>query len=69
MKRYLLNRETDTNPNNDHEVHSEDCRLLPMTNYINLGHHPNCQHAMIEARKHFSNVDGCKVCVPDCHRG
>ena len=27
MKKYFLNRNTDTNPNNDHEVHKEGCHI------------------------------------------
>ena len=69
MKKYYVNNNTDTNPNNNHEVHAEDCHLLPLSNGTYLGVHTNCQSAVEKARTYHSNVDGCVHCAKACHRG
>ncbi|MEP1779329.1 MAG: hypothetical protein ABJH72_04340 [Reichenbachiella sp.] len=69
MKKYYVNNNTDTNPNNDHEVHADDCHLLPLSNGTDLGYHYNCQSAITEAKKHYSKVDGCVHCARECHHG
>ena len=69
MERYYVNQNTDTNPKNDHEVHKESCRLLPLRDKIDLGYHNNCQSALGKASQYYYNVDGCRVCIPECHRG
>lgn len=44
MDKYYLNQSTVTNPNNDHEVHKESCRPLPLRDrIIDLGYHTNCR--------------------------
>ena len=68
MDKYYVNRNTDTNPNNDHEVHNADCHLLPLADGIDLGYHQDCHSAMIQARKHFKDVDGCIHCCRPCHK-
>ena len=68
MDKYYVNRNTDTNPNNDHEVHKAGCHLLPLADGIDLGLHPNCQSAIQEAKKHYNDVDGCIHCARACHK-
>ena len=67
MDRYFLNKNTETNPNNDHEVHKEGCHLLPLRDGIDLGLHPNCQSAVTAAKGIYANSDGCIQCIPECH--
>ena len=66
MDAYLVNM----NPQDtgEHEVHKEDCSHLPaIYNRKHLGKFSACEDAVEEARKHYSNVDGCEHCVPKCH--
>ena len=66
MKRYLVNKQAQ--PTGEHEVHHEHCDHLPeLNNRLDLGYFNNCQAAVEEARKHYSNVDGCYYCCNDCH--
>ncbi|MGI6049176.1 MAG: hypothetical protein ACOYEG_14410 [Petrimonas sp.] len=67
MKDYFVNN----NPQitGEHEVHTEDCYYLKIAqSKTRLGTFYSCHGAMIEARKHYYNVDGCKYCCPDCHK-
>ncbi|WP_028586266.1 hypothetical protein [Desulfocurvus vexinensis] len=67
MPQYYVNR--NAQENGDHEVHEETCPYLPApANRIALGWHPSCHGAVLEARKHFAQVDGCYWCCNDCHR-
>jgi hypothetical protein len=53
----------------EHEVHKEDCIWLPEPdNRIHLGLFSSCHGAVIIAKNHYKNVDGCKQCSPECHR-
>jgi len=53
----------------DHEVHVAGCAWLPdAANQQYLGEFSTCQPAVVEARKHFAKVNGCRSCCPDCHR-
>ncbi|MFK5854480.1 MAG: hypothetical protein QM503_00015 [Bacteroidota bacterium] len=63
MKRYYVNTK-----NYDHEVHHEDCTYLPLAaNRKYLGVFSNCAAAVIEAKKTYSNADGCYYCSNECH--
>ena len=65
---YYVNRQAQAN--GDHEVHRSDCAYLPSeSNRIHLGTFSNCRDAIREARKHFSQVDGCYFCSRECHTG
>ena len=66
MKRYWVNKNVDTNPNNDHEVHAEGCHYIP-NQKIDLGYHASCHGAIRVAKLHYQNVDGCSNCCADCH--
>lgn len=52
----------------EHEVHASSCRYLPsVENRIFLGYFANGKEAVREAKKHYSNVDGCFFCCPEAH--
>ncbi|GAA5037818.1 hypothetical protein GCM10011506_35990 [Marivirga lumbricoides] len=67
MANYWVNKHTNTNPHNNHEVHKEGCQFMP-SDKIYVGDHANCDSALIEARKHYTDVDGCSVCSNECHK-
>jgi hypothetical protein len=52
----------------EHEVHAEGCYYLSLTqSKTYLGYFDNCREAVREARKKYTDVDGCAFCCPDCH--
>lgn len=52
----------------EHEVHAENCRYLPdVTNRIYLGIFNSPREAVEEAKKYYSNVDGCYFCCYPAH--
>jgi len=64
--RYYVN--TSPQKTGEHEVHTEQCSFLPSKeNRIYLGNFDSCRKAIIEAKKHYSNVDGCFYCSKNCH--
>lgn len=66
MKIYYVNK--NAQPNKDHEVHTDDCRYLPISpNRKYLGEYTNCKPAIIEAKKTYPQSNGCKICCLDCH--
>jgi hypothetical protein len=66
MKKYYVNENAQSN--RDREVHREDCTYLPnVLNRKYLGEHSSCKPAVAEAKKTYSEADGCKNCCPDCH--
>ncbi len=68
MPNYYVNRNAQTN--GDHEVHEESCQYLPaVLNRIHLGFFYNCSDAVREARKYYSQVNGCYYCCRPCHTG
>lgn len=68
MAKYRVNRITNS-PNQDHEVHKEDCPWWPTVSYVDLGEHASCFTAVAQAKRIFSDANGCKACSPDCNRG
>lgn len=50
----------------EHEVHLSTCTFLPSYRSF-LGEHASCWGAIVEARKIYSNVDGCFWCSNACH--
>ena len=64
MHRYFVNLYPEQN--GDHLVHREGCTRLP-TFPLNLGHHPDCQHAVDVAKRFFPRSNGCFQCARDCH--
>ncbi|KQX13577.1 hypothetical protein [Flavobacterium sp. Root420] len=66
MKNYYVNKNAQSN--GDHEVHTDDCKYLPIAaNRKSLGEFSNCKPAVTEAKKTYSQSNGCKTCCEDCH--
>lgn len=64
MARYYVNNKSQ--PSGDHEVHREDCHLLPADRTY-LGDYASCGPAITEAKKTHPSADGCRSCSPACH--
>ncbi|MCI5141489.1 MAG: hypothetical protein D3909_07145 [Candidatus Electrothrix sp. ATG1] len=68
MDTYYVNKQAQTN--GDHEVHTSTCSWLPSeANRLYLGQFGSCHGAVAEARKYYSNVNGCYYCSRACHTG
>lgn len=66
MKKYYVNNNVQSN--GDHEVHNENCVYLPLQqNRTYLGFFFSCKDAVNEAKKHHTQVNGCKTCSTECH--
>ena len=66
MANYYVNK--NAQENNDHEVHKSGCSKLPkVDNRTYLGDYDNCQSAVKEAKKYYSQVNGCYYCSNECH--
>jgi len=66
MKKYYVNKNAQSN--GDHEVHIQDCKYLPNPeNRKYLGEFDDCKDAVKEARKTYSQSNGCKTCSNSCH--
>jgi hypothetical protein len=56
--------------NGDHEVHESGCSFMPAPeNRRYLGNFTMCTSAVKEARKIFTQVNGCYYCAKECHTG
>lgn len=67
MTSYYVNKNAQST--GEHEVHTSSCYYLPSeSNRIYLGSFDNCSDAVREAKKYFSNVDGCRYCCSPCHK-
>ena len=68
MDDYYVNRNAQSN--GDHEVHKSGCFWMPnVSNRIYLGKFYGCASAVVEARKHYIQVNGCAHCSEACHTG
>ncbi|MBI2188666.1 MAG: hypothetical protein HYU37_16325 [Acidobacteria bacterium] len=66
MTKYYVTRNAQLN--GDHEVHHEFCAWLPLAQHLQyLGFFADCASAVREARKHFSQSNGCAFCASECH--
>jgi len=66
MARYYVNKNAQSN--GDHEVHKTGCSWLPaVENRIYLGEFSSCGPAVREAKKYYTQVNGCYYCCPACH--
>lgn len=66
MAMYYVNKNAQSN--GDHEVHTSDCRFLPIKEHLlYLGQFPSCRSAVIEAKKYYSKSNGCYFCSLECH--
>ena len=67
MERYYVN--TNAQSTGEHEVHKDGChRMQELQNRIYLGYFSDAKEAVSEARRYFSNVDGCYYCASEAHR-
>lgn len=64
MASYYVNNKSQSN--GDHEVHVTSCRYLP-SDRTYLGEHASCTTAVTEAKKRYSQSNGCATCCPACH--
>lgn len=65
---YYVNNNAQSN--GDHEVHTGSCSWLPSeANRIYLGNHTSCLPAVTEARRYYTQVNGCYYCANACHTG
>lgn len=56
--------------NGDHEVHKEGCQWMPSAeNRKYLGDFTTCAEAVKEAKKTYSQSNGCATCSSACHTG
>lgn len=61
MASYYVNQNEQSN--GDHEVHTTGCSYMPNPeNRTYLGEHDNCHTAVAEAKKHYTQVNGCNAC-------
>ena len=66
MASYYINKNKQSN--GDHEVHKSGCSYLPnIENRKHLGEFSNCRDAVNEAKKDYSQVNGCYYCSNECH--
>ena len=66
MAKYYVNKNAQAN--GDHEVHTTGCSFIPIVeNRIYLGEFTNCRGAVLEAKKHYTQVNGCYYCSNACH--
>lgn len=68
MSRYYVNKNAQSS--GDHEVHKRGCSYFPdEENREYLGDFTGCHPAVVEAKKHYAQVDGCYYCCKNCHSG
>lgn len=66
MAVYYVNKKAQSN--GDHEVHTSTCNHLPETiNRLYLGEFSTCTSAVREAKKYYSQSNGCYYCSRACH--
>lgn len=66
MAKYYVNNNQATNPGLHHEVHKDGCDKMPSDkNY--LGEYSHCKPAVEEAKKQYTDADGCRICSKDCN--
>lgn len=66
MKKYYVNDRPQAN--GDYEVHHEGCIWLPLPqNRTYLGEFSSCKPAVVTAKAHHRQVNGCKTCSNECH--
>ncbi|WP_081811338.1 hypothetical protein [Hyphomonas beringensis] len=66
MSRYYVNMNSQSN--GDHEVHKYGCSYMPREeNRIYLGNFDSCAPAVREAKKTYSQSNGCYYCAYACH--
>ena len=64
--RYYVNK--NAQENGDHEVHKSNCSWMPHENNRQyLGDFSNCKDAVREAKKYYTQTNGCYYCATACH--
>ncbi len=67
MPSYYVNK--NIQPTGEHEVHKEGCHRMPeLQNRVYLGYFSNAIDAVREARRYYTNVDGCYYCSNEAHK-
>jgi hypothetical protein len=64
MNDYYVNNRAQSN--GDHEVHKSGCTYMPSDKKY-LGQFSSCHDAVREAKKTYSQSNGCATCCPACH--
>ena len=68
MDRYYVNDHAQDS--GDHEVPKQGCYYLSLAkSTTDLGYHASCFTAVIQAKKYYSQSDGCSYCSPACDHG
>jgi len=70
MPHFIVNRQAQSN--GDHEVHNKTagCSYMPReANQKDLGYHSDCHGAVREAKRTYSQSNGCYYCCNACHTG
>jgi hypothetical protein len=69
MPNYCVNTNAQSG-SRDHEVHdlasTKNCLPDP-SNRRALGSHATCRGAVAEAKRYYSDVNGCAFCASECH--
>lgn len=66
MATYYVNKNPQSN--GDQEVHASQCSYIPSeANRMYLGEFTNCKVAVREAKRTYSQVNGCYFCCNECH--
>ena len=66
MAKYYVNM--NAQENGDHEVHKFGCSYMPdAENRKYLGEFSSCFSAVSEAKKYYSQSNGCYYCSNACH--
>ena len=66
MSKYYVNKNAQSN--GDHEVHVSGCSYMPEPeNRKYLGEFTSCHGAVREAKKTYSQSNGCYYCCNPCH--
>lgn len=70
IKPYCVNNDNSKNPEENHEVHTvEHAEKLGISSYKYLGYCSSEEDALQEAKKIYSDADGCAICCPSIHKG
>ena len=66
MATFYVNKNAQNN--GDHEVHTTGCNFMPLAaNRIHLGDFTSCRVAVQEAKKYYTQSNGCFFCSNECH--
>lgn len=69
-KHYYINNNQTSNPGLHHEVHTkEHAEQLCIRSAQYVGYFANEVEAVAQAKKIYSDADGCATCCPKAHRG